>query len=57
MCEDGSLRLMDGSDAKEGRVEICRNKVWGTICSDEWDDLDARVVCRQLGFSKTLSVS
>ena len=40
---------MGGSDAQEGRVEICFRRVWGTICDDSWDDSDALVVCNQLG--------
>lgn len=48
-CEDGDVRLVGGSDAKDGRVEICRDNVWGTVCSDTWNDNNNRVICKQLG--------
>ena len=51
-CTNGGVRLMNGSDHTStlgvGRVEICYNNSYWSVCDDRWDILDAGVVCRQL---------
>ena len=49
-CIDGTVRLANGSNATEGRVEICVGSSWRTVCDDGWDRYAASVVCRQLGY-------
>ena len=49
-CTNGDVRLVDGSTPLEGRVEICINHAWGTVCDSHWGPAEANVVCKQLGY-------
>ena len=60
ICTQGSVRLVKAETSpspspspspklrNEGRVEYCNANQWGTVCNNEWNSMDAAVVCRQL---------
>jgi len=45
-----TLKLAGSYSPMSGRVEITINNITGTICDDFWDDADATVICRMLGY-------
>lgn len=47
---NGAVRLVDGIVPHRGRVEYCVNGRWSGLCSSSWSNVDAGVVCRQLGY-------
>ena len=53
VCNYGDIRLVGGANVYEGRVEVCIDNQWGTVCDNFWDSTDATVVCNQLRYSYT----
>ena len=49
-CNDGDLRLMGSQWSYEGTIEVCYGKLWGLISDSDWNQQNAEVVCRQLGY-------
>ncbi|KXZ55105.1 hypothetical protein GPECTOR_3g259 [Gonium pectorale] len=47
----GALRLRGGASPSSGRLEVCHDGSWGTVCAPGFGAPDAQVACRQLGYS------
>lgn len=46
----GDLRIIGSSLENRGRLEFFKLDDWGTVCDDAFDNVDATVACRQLGY-------
>ncbi len=53
---DFRLRLVSGRKTSEGRVELMFDGEWGTVCDTYFDNKDAEVVCRELGYRKGVAM-
>ena len=59
-CEDGYVKLVDDTldsifikdTLSRGRVQICINETFQAVCEENWDNMDASVLCSELGFSE-----
>ena len=49
-CTHGNVRLVGSDNSNEGRLEVCMNGMWGTVCDDGWGHSESKVVCRQLHY-------
>ena len=49
-CRQGEIRLVNGTNNREGRVEVCIDGRWGTVCRRGWEQEDTNFVCTELGF-------
>lgn len=48
-CEHGDVRLVDGQKMSKGRVEICADGHWASICNTNWGLVETEIVCKQRG--------
>ena len=55
-CNEGSVRLVNGTVEKEGRLEICNNGIWGGICSYGFSESDGYVACKQMGYNNGIVI-
>jgi len=45
-----TVRLVNSSSSYKGRLEVYHNGTWGTVCDDNFEEVDARVACNSLGY-------
>ena len=48
-CTTGAVRLAGGTSPANGRVEVCINGFWTSLCSVNFDTVEANIVCAEVG--------
>ncbi|KAL5516603.1 hypothetical protein EMCRGX_G001986 [Ephydatia muelleri] len=51
LCTRGMVHLEGGATAAQGTVAVCFRNRWGAVCDTYWTAAEAKVVCRQLGYT------
>ena len=51
-CTDGEIKLIGGTAAYEGTIQVCMNNRFGTICDEKFNSVAAGVVCNSLGYPR-----
>ena len=56
-CTNHDIRMIRNNTGipfkSNGRIEVCYNNQWGSICNNSWGTNDAKVACGQLGYTKS----
>lgn len=55
-CTEGDARLVNGPSASKGRLEVCIDHTWATVCSSFFGVQEGGVVCEQLGYQRYAGV-
>ena len=53
VCEQGVVRLVDGYSESNGRLEMCVNEDWGTVCDEGFGSEEADSTCGVLGYKSS----
>ena len=51
LCINDEIRIVGSPIPSIGRVEVCVNRTWGTICDTTWNEAAASLVCYNQGYS------
>ena len=51
-CTEDEARLVNGPSLYKGRLEVCINQAWMTVCSQGFGFEESRTACDQLGYPR-----